>query len=137
MTGNLTIAPVSTGGSFIVNKPVGSFGANLVGQVAGLNRWAVVVGSNAAESTGNAGSDFQLLRFDDAGASLGVSMTIDRKSGNMNWYTTSVTQIGFTSVNFTLWSAASQQANLIFSDAGIAKWQIGKQTDNSFFIYDV
>lgn len=30
-----------------------------------------------------------------------------------------------------------QQATLIFSEAGSGKWQMGKQTDNSWFLYDV
>jgi hypothetical protein len=33
-------------------------------------------------------------------------------------------------------AAGSQQAAIGFFDQGTSKWQIGKQTDDSFFMYD-
>lgn len=33
-------------------------------------------------------------------------------------------------------NAASQQSSIVFAETGITRWQIGKQTNNSFFIYD-
>ncbi|MDX2196999.1 MAG: hypothetical protein NW207_11320 [Cytophagales bacterium] len=33
-------------------------------------------------------------------------------------------------------NAASQQSSIVFAEMGTTRWQVGKQTNNSFFIYD-
>jgi hypothetical protein len=43
-------------------------------------RWSIST-NNTAEGGSNAGSDFELRRYDDAGSSLGLSLAIDRSSG--------------------------------------------------------
>jgi hypothetical protein len=49
----------------------------------GAQRWAVVPGDSSAESSGNAGSNFQVVRYSDAGASLDAPLTINRATGAM------------------------------------------------------
>jgi hypothetical protein len=44
-------------------------------------RWALSIGDNTVESGGNAGSDFKLEAYSDAGASLGVMLKILRANG--------------------------------------------------------
>jgi hypothetical protein len=46
-----------------------------------LKRWAMVLGDAAAESTGNAGSDFRIARYADNGAWINDPLVINRASG--------------------------------------------------------
>jgi hypothetical protein len=49
---------------------------------AGLNRWEMYLGDGTAESGGNAGSDFQLVRIDDTGTTnLGTVLAVNRATG--------------------------------------------------------
>jgi len=64
-------------------------------------------------------------------ATLAVQKAGDTMTGNLTIAKTS----GASSLNIN--AIASQQANINLQDAGTSKWQIGKQTDDSFFIFDV
>jgi hypothetical protein len=90
MSGALTIAaanalqvvpPASTDAVIILNKPASGQGDNIVGQMAGLNRWSVNLGNNVAESGSNAGSDFAVNRYNDAGTVIDSPLTINRATG--------------------------------------------------------
>jgi hypothetical protein len=59
----------------------------VVGLSNGQNRWSINMGDATAEAGANAGSDFSIARFNDAGASLGAVLTIARNSGS--WFTAS------------------------------------------------
>lgn len=62
-------------------------------------------------------------------SSLGNSSLIDSGNG----ITVGITSSQGITVNQ---ATAGNQAWLLFSDGGTQKWQLGKQTDNNFFIYD-
>ena len=51
-------------------------------QTNGSLRWGVTC-NTVAESGSNVGSNWQLIRYDDAGISMGANITIVRSSGNM------------------------------------------------------
>jgi hypothetical protein len=70
-------APAPT---FILDRPDTS-GAIIGGQKSGAYRWSMVLGSGAAESGGNAGSDFALNRWDDAGTTPTQALFISRSTG--------------------------------------------------------
>lgn len=53
---------------------------NVLFQSGSLNRWVIQI-SSTAESGADVGSDFALLRYNDAGASLGSVMTVQRSTG--------------------------------------------------------
>ncbi len=96
-------APASSSGSYINNQsaieqPTSSFWisgggiadgfaatAGPTGSHYGLNTSANVrrfaVGLTGTESSGNAGSNFNIWRYDDAGTLLGVGMTLTRSTG--------------------------------------------------------
>jgi hypothetical protein len=48
------------------------------------DRWLIET-NEVAESGGNAGSDFNIWRYDDAGATLGTVFRITRSTGNANF----------------------------------------------------
>jgi hypothetical protein len=79
MTGRLDITmpdPIIT-----LNKTAGAHGNTIYGTVSAVPRWAISPGNSSPESSGNAGSDFGLSRFSDAGAFLGTSLGIVRATG--------------------------------------------------------
>jgi hypothetical protein len=54
----------------------------LVAMSNGIPRWSMDLGDAAPESTGNAGSNFYIRRYNDAGAQLGLSISINRAVGD-------------------------------------------------------
>lgn len=51
------------------------------GRTAGSLRWDVALGNNTAESGANAGSDFTIGRYSDAGSLIGTAFYIERATG--------------------------------------------------------
>jgi len=77
MTGDLTID--KTNAHLVLNKPASGSGCRINGQMNGLLRWQLSMGSAGAETgVGNSGSDFALTPYDDAGASLGSALALGR-----------------------------------------------------------
>ena len=81
MTGNLIIEPAAATPQFSLRKPVGAFYNIINGLVGSLQRWQIIPGDNAAESGANAGSDFIINRFNDAGTFIDRVLGINRASG--------------------------------------------------------
>ena len=93
MTGNLTLAPASGAADLIITASSGQHaliqlmkaaaGANtyLVSYTAGQPRWTIIMGDNVAESGGNAGSNFEIQRYSDAGALIDNPISIPRSTG--------------------------------------------------------
>jgi hypothetical protein len=79
MTGVLTIATASHSGLFL--NSVTGFIDYVAGQRNGLNRWQIYMPDNAAESSGNAGSNFSIGRYSDAGALIDSPLVINRANG--------------------------------------------------------
>lgn len=79
-----TIAPVNGGNgdaSLALNKVGATQNANIAGYKSGVPRWLLILGNSVAESGGNAGSDFQLDRYSDAGAPIQNAITFRRSDG--------------------------------------------------------
>ena len=81
------------GGDVTINKgtPVLNFNKTASGQTQGINgmtngvmRWGIVPGTLAAESGGNAGSNFTITPFSDAGVALAVPFTIYRSGSKIS-----------------------------------------------------
>jgi hypothetical protein len=81
MSGDLTIAKAEP--RLTVNKAANGQFAGIYGSTVGAFRWFLSLGDAASETgSGNNGSDFSLLRYNDAGANLDTTFTIARSSGN-------------------------------------------------------
>jgi len=71
--------------SALLNINKGNSGATqalIQGQRGGLHRWIMVLGGSGVETGGNAGSDFNILRYNDAGDYIDSPLTISRATGN-------------------------------------------------------
>ena len=80
MTGDLTIN--KAGPAISLDKTSGK--NQIFGKNAGLTRWEMDFGNAIAESGGNAGTDFVLWRYNDAGVVLDQVLTINRATGLMS-----------------------------------------------------
>jgi hypothetical protein len=81
-TGNLTIAKATPALAF--NRTAGTAGG-LQGQTAGSTRWNLVVGDTTAESGSNAGSNFALYNYTDAGGFIGTVLSANRATSVVNF----------------------------------------------------
>ena len=79
MTGDLTI---NTLNPYIFLQKGASGETNAIGGSTGTSfRWNVVLGDSAAETGSNAGSNFFIGRFSDAGSLIDTPLYIDRSNG--------------------------------------------------------
>lgn len=70
----------------IVSKTSTADNAAFAGQNNAVNRWELVLGTSAAESGSNAGSNFQISRFNDAGAYIDAPISINRGDCSIEFY---------------------------------------------------
>jgi len=79
VTGTFTVGQTASGNAVMVmNAPAGATRAIRM-QSGGLLRWQLSFVT--AESTGNAGADLLLTRYDDTGTNLGTVFTVTRSTG--------------------------------------------------------
>jgi hypothetical protein len=82
-TGAVTIAePTGSNTQLILNKAASGFADNIFGETAGVARWVLQLGNGDAESTGDAGSNFVVYPYTDAGALKTTALIINRASLN-------------------------------------------------------
>lgn len=81
MTGGLIIDE-PTGDTELTLDTTGSPNRSLIwGTKNGLPRWRITMVGSGAETGANAGSDFNIIAFDDAGAQLSVPFNVTRATG--------------------------------------------------------
>jgi hypothetical protein len=80
-TGAIGIGAVDPG--VYLNKGGSGHSAWLTGAMSGVARWNIELGNGAAESGANAGSDFGVSRYSDAGAYLDSPLAINRSNGRV------------------------------------------------------
>jgi hypothetical protein len=85
MTGALNVNMVDP--RIRMNKTAATQTNAFGGQLNGVYRWMLNFGNATAETGSNAGSDFELTRWTDAGATIDVVIGVNRATGN---FTTSV-----------------------------------------------
>ena len=76
------LIPTPPSDTAIEMRKSGSGQYNLIwGKTGATNRWVIIPGDNAAESGSNAGSNFQIQRYNDAGTVIDVPLQINRATG--------------------------------------------------------
>jgi hypothetical protein len=116
-----------------VNDAAGTIRA-IIWQSSGVSRWGVYV-DGVAEGGANTGSDFQIIRYSDAGGSLGNIVSIARSTGNgvfhANWSVDGVYQVngtkvvgardtGWTAMSGTVAASKGAHATITIAAAGAA-----------------
>jgi len=81
MTGDLTISKATPG--LILDKAAAGQANVIAGRKGGVARWDMQFGNTSAESGSNAGSDFALNAYSDAGAYIFSPLIGERKTGLM------------------------------------------------------
>jgi hypothetical protein len=77
--GDLTISKSNP--SIILNKAANTENIVIRGQLIGKDRWVIAPGDFTSETGSNAGSNFAIFRYDDAGAFIGTAFNITRSTG--------------------------------------------------------
>ena len=80
---SITVQPsAGQAAAITLNKAASGIGDNIYGATAGLNRWVLQLGDGTAESGSNAGSNFSLSAYNDAGTIVSPpALNIVRSSG--------------------------------------------------------
>jgi hypothetical protein len=91
----------------------------IFGDKVNLHRWAMVIGSALAETGGNVGSDFQILRYTDAGNFIDNPLAIERKTGTVQFSAPAF----FTGAN-----------RFSFASPGAGGWYDSFNTGTRFFV---
>ena len=123
------------GPTWVLNGPV-LHHRQIIGQTLGVNRWRLSLGDSSAESSGDAGSDYAVASYTDAGSVKAFPLVISRATGE-----TKLTQLAVSGPvkvgQYTIATMPSAAANpnaiiLVTNAAGGAKlclsnasvWQI-------------
>ena len=101
----------------------------IIGRTGSSNRWMLRIGNSTAETGTNAGSDLDLLAYQDNGATYAVPLTIKRSSGAAKFTSHLATGVPITvkgatsqSANLQEWQNSSGTARASVSSAGLLRW---------------
>jgi Chaperone of endosialidase len=75
--------PAGNGAQILLNKPASGQANSIAGYTNSSIRWQMQLGNGTAESGGNAGSDFGIYRYTDAGALVDAPLAITRSTGQV------------------------------------------------------
>jgi hypothetical protein len=123
MTGPLRIFEPGPSSDLILDSSSGlGTSNNITGQTLGVARWTLAIGNHIDETGGNAGSDFELSRHDDAGGYLDSPLYIERARG----YTTiSCLTVGPESTNgFLTLNKSTGSSTLRGASLGVGRWDV-------------
>jgi Chaperone of endosialidase len=114
MTGDLYLNKADP--QIFLKKTSGNQVCSIVAQNGSSTRWQLSIANNNAESGSNAGSDFVIYRYNDAGAFLDQPLAISRTSGNVTLSGTLITPGGIYMGNAAALNMYGGNASLL-SDA--------------------
>jgi hypothetical protein len=77
------VAPAATDAGLAIVKPASGRANHIYGYKAATLRWGIELGGAEAETGADAGSDFSISRFNDAGTWISNPFYINRKTGNV------------------------------------------------------
>lgn len=80
-TGSVTLGSLGASVGLSLSKTAGANIASITSYTGGSARWQMQLSNGAVESGGNAGSDFALYRYNDAGAVIDTALSISRSNG--------------------------------------------------------
>ena len=90
--GAINIGSATASTALVMQKAAGANGNQLIGFTGANVRWNVQLGDSTAESGANAGSNFSISRYGDAGAYLDSPLSINRANSNINFMASGIGQ---------------------------------------------
>ncbi len=126
LAGGVITGPVSfagmegtgpTGRGFTIDGPAATTRA-FAGMTSGSMRWRMTMGNAAAETGGNAGSDFYLQRYDDSGANIDAPLIINRATGQ------AIIKVADGSFGPMLSGSASVHRGIFGATNNVSRWQL-------------
>lgn len=99
--------------SLFIDKDASGAATAIFGQTNSVLRWAMEIGSATAESGSNAGSNFNINRYSDAGASLGTALAINRATGDVT-------------VNGSFTASKAGGGSFVFTGTGTCGIELGR-----------
>ena len=119
---------------WIAVRSAAGFDRSIYFETGTASRWVLRTDSTA-ESGSNAGSNFQLRRYDDTGTYVDTPLTVDRATGivtltrlNVSGYIGSGADVGTndgTYVSLDLNGSAGMGRMLRYRTAGVTRWEVG------------
>lgn len=94
------------------SKSVATANCRLTSNTNGVLRWSMDLGNGEAETGSNAGSNFALTRFSDAGGVIDQVLKINRDSGYITWIGTGMNINGNAMVSPPDWTTIQVRAKL-------------------------
>lgn len=128
MGGDLVISKAYA--TLALDKPAAGSNPGILGRTNGLSRWIAVFGDLTAETGGNAGSDWLLARYNDAGAYVDIPATCYRSSGVFSFLKPPVSpQLAFLALTDVATVAVDWLASVNFSLTVAGNRAIGNPTN--------
>lgn len=112
---------------FVVQRTTG-FDGGLLLRTTGTNRWALIVNADT-EAGANAGSNFRLNRYDDAGTLIGAALAVARATGDAT-FSGAVSAASFSGSGAALTSLNA--SNLSSGTVGTARLGTGTANSTTF-----
>ena len=127
ITGALTLSPPLGWATLGMRATTGN--RNVIQAYTGaLQRWEIDLGDGTTESGSNAGSNFGIARFTDAGAYIDFPLMIVRSTGNV-----ALSQNLFLGGNFVWFAGQYSNGPYVYSDTGNMAFRLG--TGNGGWIF--
>lgn len=115
--GTMTLQPPTGWAAMMLNSAAGQ--ANLIrGQTVGNSRWELYLGDTAAETGGNAGSNFVIIPDADNGTALPTALSIIRATGEVRIPVVNIS--GGTIISTTIGTSANPVNGVNVNSAGIS-----------------
>jgi hypothetical protein len=128
----LTLSCASGSTTLGINEPAGNAtgSSTILFRTAGNRRWQINAGVANTETGGNAGSDFVLYRYSDAGVAIDSPLAITRSSGlasfssNVNMAGSLTLTAPSPSILLNSSTATAPNPTMIFGTNGVARWDL-------------
>lgn len=118
----ISTSNISTIGGALINSGAAGSAKDLQLQTAGAARW-IVRSNSAAEGGANAGSNFEINRYDDSGTLLGAALSIVRSTGHATFSGNVVAGAVVQATNSAIVTGAAATTRLLaFQTAGLNRW---------------
>lgn len=122
---NIACSLISSGaGSFFSASGIAGTNRSLILRTSNSLRWHIAA-NTTAEGGSDAGSNLEIHRYSDAGASLGSVLVITRSDGTVQWNTTTFV-INASSGNplLEIRGVAATTRNIVFKTGSVNRWVV-------------